>query len=493
MKRLLLTVAVLAMATPAHAVTTTYKIFDLPDGTSLQPGDGIEISRGGTGSRHLTGTEMLNSIYSSAPGSSGQLYFNSNGSLTTTDPATVRGLLGLATVASTGSYSSLSGTPTIPTTTSQLTNNSGFITSAPVQSVNGQTGVVTLSIPAAQVNSDWNASSGPAQILNKPSIPASQVSSDWNASSGVSQILNKPTGTAINYNVGTSGATLGLLNASLTLSGQDIFTNALTVNKNASALTARTGTVLQAASPDSTATRIEADAFASPAFFTSVRSDGTNASPTALQTGDELGGVNAYGYNGTAVVGPQASFRAYAAQTWSAGASGSYANIAVTPDNSTTLTTAIQFESDTGITVPPTVTGGDKGAGTINATGLYVSGTPVVIPSVATNYTRQQNFGTTTLTYASTVTWDLNTAQTAKLILTGNAAIAAPLNQVDGGNYTIRLYQDSTGSRVPTFNSVFKWSGGIAPTFSTGANKVDLVSCLSDGTNMLCVATLDIR
>jgi len=44
-----------------------------------------------------------------------------------------------------------------------------------------------------QVNSDWNATSGVAQILNKPTIPAAQVNSDWNATSGVSQILNKPT------------------------------------------------------------------------------------------------------------------------------------------------------------------------------------------------------------------------------------------------------------------------------------------------------------
>ena len=66
-------------------------------------------------------------------------------------------------------------------------------------------------LPAAQVNSDWNATSGVAQILNKPSlatvatsgsytdlsnkptIPAAQVNSDWNATSGVAQILNKPT------------------------------------------------------------------------------------------------------------------------------------------------------------------------------------------------------------------------------------------------------------------------------------------------------------
>lgn len=48
-------------------------------------------------------------------------------------------------------------------------------------------------IPAAQVNSDWNSVSGVSQILNKPSIPAAQVNSDWNSVSGVSQILNKPT------------------------------------------------------------------------------------------------------------------------------------------------------------------------------------------------------------------------------------------------------------------------------------------------------------
>lgn len=103
--------------------------------------------------------------------------------------------------------------PTIPTNTNQLTNGNGFITSsgAPVQSVNGQTGTVVLTIPAAQVNTDWNSSSGISQLLNKPSlaavalsgsyadltnkptIPSAQVSSDWTSVSGVSQILNKPT------------------------------------------------------------------------------------------------------------------------------------------------------------------------------------------------------------------------------------------------------------------------------------------------------------
>jgi hypothetical protein len=47
--------------------------------------------------------------------------------------------------------------------------------------------------PTVQQPSNWNATSGNNQILNKPTIPAAQVNSDWNAVSGVAEILNKPT------------------------------------------------------------------------------------------------------------------------------------------------------------------------------------------------------------------------------------------------------------------------------------------------------------
>lgn len=61
----------------------------------------------------------------------------------------------LATVASTGAYADLTGTPTIPTATSDLTNDSGYI---------------TLSDVPAQVNADWTSSSGASEILNKPDL-----------------------------------------------------------------------------------------------------------------------------------------------------------------------------------------------------------------------------------------------------------------------------------------------------------------------------------
>ena len=107
----------------------------------------------------------------------------------------------------------------------QILNKPSFSTVALTGNYNDLSNRPT--IPAAQVNSDWNAVTGVAQILNKPvlgtmasedasdytpssslsrvattgsytdlsdrpTIPAAQVNSDWNSNSGVSQILNKP-------------------------------------------------------------------------------------------------------------------------------------------------------------------------------------------------------------------------------------------------------------------------------------------------------------
>ena len=51
-----------------------------------------------------------------------------------------------------GKIDSLAEKNDIPTKTSQLDNDSGFLTSAPVTSVNGKTGAVTITVPTALKN-----------------------------------------------------------------------------------------------------------------------------------------------------------------------------------------------------------------------------------------------------------------------------------------------------------------------------------------------------
>lgn len=220
----------------------------------------------------------------------------------------------LATVATTGAYSDLTGTPTIPSKTSDLTNDSGFITSsalssyqpllvsgtniktinntsvlgngnidtseifiaeygtttftevltaynaskvifcyddnnntyAPITNYTGtefyfSTGLIN-NISASYTldnNDSWDggtttlatvATSGSYNDLsNKPTIPAAQVNSDWDAISGVAQILNKPTlGTMASESASDYTKTSGL--ATVATSGDyDDLTNKPTI------------------------------------------------------------------------------------------------------------------------------------------------------------------------------------------------------------------------------------------------------------------------
>jgi len=106
----------------------------------------------------------------------------------------------------------------------------------------------------------------------------------------------------------------------------------------------------------------------------------------------------------------------------------------------------------------------------------------------AQEWTRQQNFNATTLTFDATQDWDLATNQVCKVTLTANTTFDAPSNQVDGSVYVITIIQDGTGSRTAGWNTVFKWAGATVPTLTTTASAKDILTFVSDGTNMLNIA-----
>ena len=208
---------------------------------------------------------------------------------------------------------------------------------------------------------------------------------------------------------GSACATCALTNAA------NVFTAVQEINLNATSLQAPlASTVLQVGNADGTATRVEVDSFAATAYFSGSRADGTAASPTALQSGDQITGYNAFGYDGTTFAGPQATFRCFASQNWfHAAALGTYCEVAVTPNNATSEASTIRFENDGGITVPSTVAGGDEGAGAINASALYQAGVQVAAHNATLT------LGSSTLTLGGTTTTVAGLTLTSPIVGTG--------------------------------------------------------------------------
>jgi hypothetical protein len=134
------------------------------------------------------------------------------------------------------------------------------------------------------------------------------------------------------------------------------------------------------------------------------------------------------------------------------------------------------------LTLTTSITGVLKGNGT--AISAATAGTDYVAPSTATNFTAQQYFGNATLTDGATISWAVGAAQVATVTIAGNRTFGAPTGLVNGGFYSLCVIQDGTGSRTITWNAVFDWAGGTAPTLSTAANAKDFFVFRSDGTNL---------
>ncbi len=158
--------------------------------------------------------------------------------------------------------------------------------------------------------------------------------------------------------------------------------------------------------------------------------------------------------------------KAYADALVGGSSAGSFTNLTVT--GTTTLATSL-----TGVL-----------KGTSGVVSTATAGTDYVAPATATNFTAQQYFGNVALTDAATIAWAANTAQVATFtFVSSNRTMGAPTGLVNGAYYGLAVIQNS-GSNTLTWNAVFKWAGGTAPTLSTAASAKDYFVFRSDGTNL---------
>jgi len=88
------------------------------------------------------------------------------------------------------------------------------------------------------------------------------------------------------------------------------------------------------------------------------------------------------------------------------------------------------------------------------------------------------------LTDAATIAWDTTTGQVATFtFVSSNRTMGAPTGLVSGAFYALAVIQNA-GSNTLTWNSIFKWPSGTAPTLSTAASAKDYFVFRSDGTNL---------
>ena len=81
-------------------------------------------------------------------------------------------------------------------------------------------------------------------------------------------------------------------------------------------------------------------------------------------------------------------------------------------------------------------------------------------------------------------TLDLSLGNNRRVRLIGNTTLNFS-NMLPGGFYVLEIVQDGTGSRLITWPGAVKWPSGLAPTLSTGANKIDMISMYWNGANFL--------
>ena len=95
-------------------------------------------------------------------------------------------------------------------------------------------------------------------------------------------------------------------------------------------------------------------------------------------------------------------------------------------------------------------------------------------------------FSTSTVA-SSTSSIDFNEGNFSNLALTSATYIDNPSNLKSGTTYTLVI---TSGSLISNFNTAWKFSGGVLPTFSNGT---DVLTCVSDGTNLYTAALTDFQ
>lgn len=181
---------------------------------------------------------------------------------------------------------------------------------------------------------------------------------------------------------------------------------------------------------------------------------------------------------------------------------GSFINVYANTINTTSINSAIYsigatfVANTTGIYHTGTInaasytTGDGVGGGgvTINTTAIAIGNSTVnTYIDIGGASTPSQ-----TLSDAATISWDVSKGKIAQVTIGASRTMAAPTN-LKPGYYTLQVIQGAGGGFNITWNSVFKWPAAIAPVLTAAAGSRDILTFVSDGTNLYGTYVNDVR
>jgi hypothetical protein len=165
-------------------------------------------------------------------------------------------------------------------------------------------------------------------------------------------------------------------------------------------------------------------------------------------------------------------------------AGGTNITTAITSDSAGEITLTINSSASGGIT--------DINAGTNIDVTQDSAGNSVISLESVVDAIELKDYKETIYTGGSTtgtITPDVANGNIQKITLTGNITLNALGNPETGHSLTLIVIQPSSGGPY-TLSSTMKFAGG-ANTLSTGANDIDIISIVYDGTNYYASLSTD--
>lgn len=433
--------------------------------------------------------------------------------------STVRTILGLAAVATSGAYSDLSGTPTaLPPSGSASGDLTGSYPGPTLVTVNSNTGAWGDATHSAQITLDAKGrATAAASVLITPAesnVTFTDITTG-NASTSNHGYLKKLSGTATQYMGGdgnwtTPAGTTYTAGTGLGLSGSNVFSvtptqpltgiTGLTTN-GIMYVTGGVGTLNSGPLSGDVTTSGLAATIANSAVTNAKIANGT-IDLTAKVTGvlpEANGGTNQSTYTtGDLLYASSTNTLAKRAIGSSAqlfmvnGGVGTWQSMSGDATIGSTGAITIANSAVTNAKIAnSTIDVTTKITGRVPAANLA---TDVAYYDVNQSWSKSQAGAYVSLTDAATIAWDMSTSNKYQLQLGGNRAWGTPTNIVAGTDGTIEIYQDATGTRLwPTASWMMQTPGGTAPTLTTGKGAHDQmvysVQYYATGTATMTIAT----